>query len=115
MSFCWLARTRIQLKHNQYFYSWQSDSPSSTNRNFIKSVLEKAIQLLKKGSEDIQVELRVDTATDALPGSPDIAASIFEKISNSQISLCDVTIINSPSTVGKNNKVFNQENCETNP
>jgi hypothetical protein len=83
------------------FYSWQSDSPSSTNRNFIKSALEKTIQSLKKGSEDIQVEMRVDTATDALPGSPDIAASIFEKISNSQIFLCDVTIINSPSTVEK--------------
>jgi hypothetical protein len=83
------------------FYSWQSDSPSSTNRNFIKSALEKAIRSLKGGSEDIQVEMRVDTATDALPGSPDIAASIFEKISNSQIFLCDVTIINAPSTLDK--------------
>jgi hypothetical protein len=83
------------------FYSWQSDSPSSTNRNFIKSALEKAIQSLKKGSEYIQIEMRVDTATDGLPGSPDIAASIFEKILNSQIFLCDVTIINSQSTVEK--------------
>lgn len=83
------------------FYSWQSDSSSSVNRNFIKSTLKKAIQSLKKGSENIQIEMRVDTATDALPSSPDIAASIFEKISNSQIFLCDVTIINPPSKLKK--------------
>jgi hypothetical protein len=86
------------------FYSWQSDSPSSSNRSFIKDALEKAIKALKKGSEEkgseaIKIEMRVDTATDNLPGSPDISASIFEKISNSQIFIGDVTIINPSSRV----------------
>lgn len=86
------------------FYSWQSDSPSSSNRSFIKDALEKAIKALKKGSEEngsetIKFEMRVDTATDKLPGSPDISASIFEKISSSQIFIGDVTIINPSSRV----------------
>lgn len=83
------------------FYSWQSDSPLYTNRNLIKDALEKAIKSLNKGSEEIKLEMRIDTATDSLSGSPDIAASIFNKISNSHIFVCDTTIINPSSRIEK--------------
>ncbi|MEH1939166.1 MAG: hypothetical protein V7L01_02965 [Nostoc sp.] len=98
------------------FYSWQSDLPSSSNRNFIESTLKKAIESLKKGSEDIRIEMRVDTATSALSGSPDIAASIFDKISHSQIFICDVSIINKyPSMIDKLIRWFTKRSTRLTP
>lgn len=32
------------------FYSWQSDTPSKTNRGFVKGAIEKAIKNVNKGS-----------------------------------------------------------------
>ncbi|MBH8561755.1 hypothetical protein I8748_06110 [Nostoc sp. CENA67] len=97
------------------FYSWQSDSPSSSNRTLIKDALEKAIKSLNKGSEEIRVEMRVDTATDHLSGSPDIAASIFEKISNSHIFICDATIINPLSPIEKITKFLGKKSKRLTP
>lgn len=88
------------------FYSWQSDSPSSSNRNFIEDALKKAIKSLNKDSEEIRIEMRIDTATDNLSGSPDIAASIFEKISKSHIFICDTTIINPLSPIENITELF---------
>ncbi|MBD2662998.1 hypothetical protein B6N60_00526 [Richelia sinica FACHB-800] len=97
------------------FYSWQSDSPSSSNRSLIKNALNKAIKSLNKNSEDIKIEMRIDTATDNLSGSPDIAASIFEKISNSHIFICDATIINPLSPLEKIALPFYQKNKRLTP
>jgi hypothetical protein len=97
------------------FYSWQSDSLSSSNRNFIEDALEKARKSLKKASETIHIEMRVDTATNELAGSPDIADSIFKKISSSQIFLCDVTIINSPSKFEKMMRNLTKKNMRLTP
>jgi len=97
------------------FYSWQSDLPSSSNRNLIKDALEKAIKSLNKGSEEIKIEMRIDTATDSLSGSPDIAASIFNKISNSHIFICDTTIINPSSRIEKLTNFFAQKSKRLTP
>ena len=91
------------------FYSWQSDSPSYSNQNLIKDALDKAIKSLNKGSEEIKVEMCIDTATDSLSGSPDIAASIFNKISNSHILVCDTTIINPSSRIETITNFFTQK------
>lgn len=78
------------------FYSWQSDVIK--NKNFISSNLDKAIQELKAKSKiserDFNVELNLDRDTQNKSGSPAIAQTIFDKISESDIFICDVSLIN---------------------
>ena len=73
------------------FYSWQSDHPNSINRGFIQDALEKAATEIRKDGS-IQVEPVIDRDTIGVPGSPEIAATIFAKIDKSQVFVCDVTI-----------------------
>ena len=61
------------------FYSWQSDSPPKTNRNFIQAALNNAVEALKK-KDSIAIEPVVDSDTRNVAGSPKIADTIFEKI-----------------------------------
>lgn len=79
------------------FYSWQSDLPNNTNRAFINNALEKAIkEIISDNSFSIIPFLDRDTA--GLAGSPDISASIFQKIDASSVFVCDVSIINKLSS-----------------
>jgi hypothetical protein len=75
------------------FYSWQSDSPPSTNRYFIEDCLDRAIKKLKKDVE-LKIEPTLDRDTKDVPGSPDIVDTINAKIRNSHIFVGDVSIIN---------------------
>lgn len=78
------------------FYSWQSDLPGNVNRYFILDALKRAVSILRK-DEGIKVEPRVDHDTSGVAGSPDIVATILSKIDNSQIFVCDVSVINPDS------------------
>lgn len=78
------------------FYSWQSDLPNSTNRGFIEKALENAIKTISN-DENIVGGLVIDRDTLGVPGAPDIANTIFNKIEQSHIFVCDVSIINSGS------------------
>ena len=78
------------------FYSWQSDLPNSTNRGFIQQALERAAKDIKS-DESILVEPVIDRDTFGVPGSPDIAATILEKIDACDVFVCDVSIINHDS------------------
>lgn len=69
------------------FYSWQSDRKAC--KNFISSVIK---QLSKDMDEVVPIE--VDRDTWNVPGSPDIADTIFEKIERSDLFLADITLIN---------------------
>jgi hypothetical protein len=75
------------------FYSWQSDLPNSTNRSFIEKALENAAKSIR-ADDSIKVEPVIDRDTAGVPGSPDIAGTIFAKIEESQVFVCDVSIIN---------------------
>lgn len=75
------------------FYSWQSDSSSRTNRNFIEDALERAVRDIKKEGLFSVVPV-IDRDTKDIPGAPNIGETILQKIDNSQVFLCDVTIIN---------------------
>ncbi len=79
------------------FYSWQSDLPNSINRGFIQDCLERAIKDLR-AEEDLLLDFDIDRDTLDRTGSPDIVQSIFEKIDNCRIFVCDVSIINQGST-----------------
>lgn len=75
------------------FYSWQKDLPNNTNRTLILTALEKAATDIRR-DESIEVEPVVDRDTQGVPGSPDIAETIYKKIAESQVFVADVSIIN---------------------
>jgi hypothetical protein len=74
------------------FYSWQSDSPGNTNRNFISIALEKAIYEVKN-DDSIAIEPVIDRDTLGVAGSTDISESIFSKIEGASVFVCDVSVI----------------------
>tara|TARA_R110002051_G_C8644741_1_gene486694 strand:+ start:93 stop:1097 length:1005 start_codon:yes stop_codon:yes gene_type:complete len=86
------------------FYSWQSDLDKSTNLNAIRSCLRIVANEFEEKDEEILME--IDEATRGLSGSPNIPLSIFSKIENSDIFICDLTTINS-SDESKNRKTPN--------
>ncbi len=89
------------------FYSWQSDLPNNTNRGFIGDALEKAVKSIRKDNS-ITVEPVIDRDTQNVPGSPDIVNTIFDKIDQAQIFVCDVSIINS-NLLNSTNPIFIQK------
>src|SRR5262245_32315460 len=82
------------------FYSWQTDLPNATNRGFIQTAIESAANAIHN-DESIKYEPVIDRYTFVVPGSPDIANTIFEKIDKSQIFVADISIINSSSSSRK--------------
>lgn len=74
------------------FYSWQSDLPNATNRGFIQKALENAAKAISKDGS-IHVEPVVDRDTLGIPGAPDIVSMILAKIDQSEVFVCDVSII----------------------
>jgi len=77
------------------FYSWQSDLPNATNRGLIQKALEVAAHAIA-ADDSVAVEPVIDRDTAGVPGSPDIAATIFGKISASDVFVADVSIISKP-------------------
>lgn len=76
------------------FYSWQSDTKAAANRTLIQDALEDAVTQLK-ADDLVAIEPVVDRDTKAVPGAPDIASTILQKIDASAIIVADVTIVNS--------------------
>lgn len=80
------------------FWSWQSDTPGKTGRHFIRQVIEEAILVLKQHSEveepierDSRNALHLDHDRVGVPGSPDLARLIFDKIDDSTVFIADIT------------------------
>lgn len=71
------------------FYSWQSNLPNKTNRNFIQTAIEAA---LKEINKDNRIVACIDRDTKDELGSPDIRNSIFNKINHSKFFICDISI-----------------------
>jgi len=74
------------------FYSWQSDSPNSTNRNFVESALEKAIKTLND-SGDIEGEIVLDKDTQGEPGTPPVTETILKKIRECSAFVPDISFV----------------------
>lgn len=72
------------------FYSWQSDLDLQLNRFFIKDCLKDALRKLSKESE-YEESIRLDSDTSGVPGTPDIASTIFEKIDSSLVFVADIS------------------------
>lgn len=83
-----LKSALVQFGFN-IFYSWQTDLPSKTNRNFIQSSLERAI---KSASIKSKLPLQLDKDTINREGSPDIVQTILEKIDECLLFVADISI-----------------------
>lgn len=75
------------------FYSWQSDLPGNTNRNFIEDAIKKALRDLAKDEDVYQPPREVDRDTRGVAGSPNIAETIFAKIDAASACVFDVSIV----------------------
>src|SRR5438876_9492524 len=75
------------------FYSWQSDLPNATNRSLILDALERAAKRIRT-DDSVTVEPVLDRDTQNVPGAPDIAHTIFQKIEKAAAFVADVSIIN---------------------
>jgi hypothetical protein len=74
------------------FYSWQSDLPNACNRGFIQEALENAASAIAS-DQSVAVEPVVDRDTQGVPGSPDIASTIFSKITAADVFVADISIV----------------------
>jgi hypothetical protein len=90
-----MAKKKITI-----FYSWQTDLPNATNRAFIERALEKAIGSLNTDAETT-LEPCLDRDTLEVPGTPDIPATIFDKIDQCHVFVGDVSILNATATSGR--------------
>jgi hypothetical protein len=77
------------------FFSWQSDTPQLTGRNFIERALKCAIDQLAADVElkEAARELKVDRDTKGVPGSPKIVDTIFSKIDAAEAFIGDVSFV----------------------
>jgi hypothetical protein len=76
------------------FWSWQSDTPGEIGRFLIRDALKDAIARLKKIAdieEPAREALHLDQDIQNVPGSPDLARTIFDKIDASEVVVADVT------------------------
>ncbi len=77
------------------FYSWQSDLENKHNRSFIKNALATAIKELNidLGISEPDREIVLDHDTKGIPGTPDLAGTIFDKIASSTVFIADISFV----------------------
>ena len=75
------------------FWSWQSDHPGNVSRHFVREALEQAISELRQEPEieEAARDVELDYDRKGVPGSPDLANVILEKIRGCAIFIADVT------------------------
>jgi hypothetical protein len=72
------------------FYAWQSDRPSAVCRNFIQTALEAAAEGV--GARH-GVEIRIDSDTQGVPGTPAVSETILQKIDACDVFLADLSFV----------------------
>ncbi|WP_407193764.1 hypothetical protein [Bradyrhizobium sp. STM 3566] len=82
------------------FWSWQSDTPGKIGRHFVRDALKLAIETLKQAPDveeptaaEARESIHLDHDRQGVPGSPDLARTIFEKIERSAVFVADVTLV----------------------
>jgi hypothetical protein len=82
------------------FWSWQSDTPGKIGRHFVREALSEAIDVLRQPNEieepserDARENLHLDHDRKGVPGSPDLAPTIFRKIEKALVFIADITIV----------------------
>jgi len=80
------------------FYSWQSILPDEANRNVIRCALRDASSRIENDLSDQKICIVLDEATRGESGSPNIPATILDKITEADVFICDITTVNQEST-----------------
>lgn len=87
------------------FWSWQSDTPGKVGRHFVRDALNATIEQLKQRPEieeptarEARAAMHLDQDRKGIPGSPDLARLILEKIEQSAIFVADVTSVGVTTT-----------------
>jgi hypothetical protein len=80
------------LQHT-VFYSWQSDLDPALTRNFIEDALNRAAKRIAADGETT-IDPVIDRDTSGVGGTPDISETIFRKIDQCDVFVCDISIIN---------------------
>jgi len=82
------------------FWSWQSDTRGKIGRHFVRDVLEKAVAALREPKEieepserEAREAIHLDHDGKGIGGSPDLAPTIFQKITQASVFVADVTIV----------------------
>jgi hypothetical protein len=82
------------------FWSWQSDTPGTIGRHFVRDALKFAIETLKQAPDveeptaaEARESIHLDHDRQGVSGSPDLARTIFEKIEQSAVFVADVTLV----------------------
>lgn len=78
-----MTKTKFKI-----FLSWQSDTKGNK-----KIIMDAILAECQKQKETNGYDVEVDEATRNLPGSPKIEDAIFEKISQADVFVCDITPI----------------------
>jgi hypothetical protein len=93
------------------FYSWQSDLPRKPTRDLIR---DRAAAAINRISVEVSMDdsPRLDSDTENVSGVPDIAATIYGKISAADIFLADLSIVarTVPLDASKKNKALPNPN-----
>lgn len=87
------------------FYSWQSDLPNATNRGLIERALQEAAKAIT-ADDSIEVEPVIERDTQAVPGAPQIADTIFAKIAAADVLVCDVSLVTNAGRPSPNPNVL---------
>jgi hypothetical protein len=74
------------------FYAWQSDRPQNTHRYLIRDAAKEAVKRIGR-DVDVEDSPRLDQDTKNVPGTPEIAGTIFRKIQESGAFIADLTFI----------------------
>jgi hypothetical protein len=87
------------------FWSWQSDTPGKIGRHFVRDALQAAIERIKETPEieeptalEARSAMHLDQDRKGIPGSPDLARLILEKIEQSAVFVADVTSVGITTT-----------------
>lgn len=75
------------------FYSWQSDTNPSFNRYFLEKCIKEALKRISNNHQ-YKLEFELDRDTQGNLGTVEITDTIFDKIRDAHIFICDITIIN---------------------
>jgi hypothetical protein len=74
------------------FYAWQNDTPGRVNRFLIREVLEDVTRSIRDDAS-VDDSPRLDHDTRGVPGTPEIASTIFTKIKRCAVFVADVTFV----------------------
>lgn len=85
------------------FYAWQSDTPNASGRSFVESAAKQSLKHVH-ASGVLDAAPRLDKDTKDVPGMPDIANTILDKIRASSAILADITFIGKSTVYNKDNE-----------